>query len=443
MTIKLNLSLIDNLLLDAVDQVYIGYSGGMDSHVLLHLAAFSQYRDKVTAVYVHHGLQTEADDWAQHCNKIATELGVHFQAIKVDARPEVGQSPEDAAREARYGAFKTLLQQGDALLVAQHRDDQLETVLLQLCRGAGVEGLAAMPQSMSLGDGILLRPFLNISLQTLQHYAEQHQLHWIEDPSNRSLDFDRNFLRHQVIPILKKRWPGLDKTVARTARHCGSVSGWIKQQAGQNLEKIIQPDDSIDLQLFQQFSTEEQVQIIRHWFHAAGLKYPRTAIVEAVLTEMIAARSDANPLICTQNHQIRRYQNRLFLIPDGRKNSCSEYTWPDKALVLQLENGDCLSLLKDTQGIPVEQWQAATVMVRFRQGGEKLALPGRKGRHSLKKLFQEWGVPPWLRDSVPLVYLDGQLVAVAGFCISAEIYCDSGEDCYQLEMRQFSGKKSR
>ncbi len=440
---KLNSSLIDNLLSDAVGQIYIGYSGGMDSHVLLHLAAFSQYRDKVTAVHVHHGLQAEADDWARHCYKVATEAGVHFKEIKVDARPEAGQSPEEAAREVRYGAFRTLLHQSDVLLVAQHRDDQLETVLLQLCRGAGVEGLAAMPQSMSLGDGVLLRPFLDISLQTLQHYAKQHQLRWIEDPSNSSLDFDRNFLRHQVIPILKKRWPGLDKTVARTARHCGSVSGWIKQQTEQNLAKIIQPDDSIDLQLFQQFSTEEQVQLIRRWFQAVGLKYPSTAVVEAVLTEMIAARSDANPLICTQNHQIRRYQNRLFLIPDSRGNSRSEYVWPDESLKLTLENGDCLILLKDTQGIPVAKWQAASVTVRFRQGGEKIALPGRKGHHSLKKLFQEWGVPPWLRDSVPLLYLDGQLAAVAGFCISSEVYCESGEDCYQLEVREFSRKKSR
>jgi tRNA(Ile)-lysidine synthase len=211
-------------------KVFIAYSGGVDSHVLLHLVcSVEQLKLKTTAVYINHGLQQEAEQWALHCEAVSLDLGVKFQCINVNAQKTIGKSLEEIAREARYTAFKSLLDKQDILLLAQHREDQMETVLLQLFRGAGVKGLSGMPLSAVFGTGKMLRPFLDVSKNEIIYYAEENKLQWIEDPSNKSDIFDRNFLRNQIIPQLKDRWPALDKTIARSARHCAK-SEYISQE---------------------------------------------------------------------------------------------------------------------------------------------------------------------------------------------------------------------
>jgi tRNA(Ile)-lysidine synthetase, N-terminal domain len=186
---------------------------------------------KITAVYVHHGLQLEADAWAEHCKKTATDLGVDFKVIRVDAIAGQGESPEEVARNARYTALRTLIETDDLLLVAQHREDQLETVLLQLFRGSGLSGLSAMPAFMNFGKGVLLRPLLNTPKIAVEVYAKLHNLSWIEDPSNQSNNFNRNFLRNAIVPLLKQRWPACDKTVARSAGHCAEAQLLLSEQA--------------------------------------------------------------------------------------------------------------------------------------------------------------------------------------------------------------------
>ena len=206
--------------------VYVAYSGGVDSHVLLHFcASIKLLKDKITAVYVHHGLQAEAESWAKHCEKTAEGLGVDFLVLRVNAYAKSGESPEEAARNARYAALKSLMDADDMLLLAQHREDQLETVLLQLFRGSGLRGLSGMPERMAFGQGVMLRPLLNIPKQAINDYAQAHQLSWVEDPSNQSNDYDRNFLRNAVVPLLKQRWPAIDKTVSRSAKHCADAAG--------------------------------------------------------------------------------------------------------------------------------------------------------------------------------------------------------------------------
>ena len=248
--------------------VYIGYSGGVDSHVLLHLcASITELKNKITAVYVHHGLQAEAESWARHCKKTAESLGVNFVLLRVNAVAGQGESPEEAARNARYKALKSLIGVNDVLLVAQHRDDQLETVLLQLFRGSGLRGLSAMPERMAFGLGLMLRPLLNVSKAAINDYAQVHALSWVDDPSNLSNDYDRNFLRNAVLPLLKQRWPACDKTVARSARHCADAQLVVSEHAEALFRGLFTTaDQTLCISQLKLGNNIQQALIIREWF---------------------------------------------------------------------------------------------------------------------------------------------------------------------------------
>ncbi|MDD2725431.1 MAG: tRNA lysidine(34) synthetase TilS [Methylovulum sp.] len=410
--------------------IFIGYSGGVDSHVLLHLCASSaMLKGKTTAVYVHHGLQAEAGQWAVHCEEIAHSLDVNFQCLRVNAHPQTGESPEEAARNARYAALASLLGQDDVLLVAQHREDQLETVLLQLFRGSGLRGLSGMPERMAFGAGWLLRPLLPISKQAIDAYAQSHSLSWVEDPSNQHSDYDRNFLRNDIVPLLKQRWPALDKTVARAAAHCAEAEAVLGKLAGQLANTAINTDDStLSISRLLGFSEVEQKLVIRHWLQHLGLKMPSQTVIGRLQTEVLAARADAAPLLSTPSYSLRRYQDKLYCL---RPSSATLLTgiWPKGQQAFAINGHQRLVCLPSSRGIAKTVWQQALVEIRARQGGEKIRLPNRQGRHSLKNLYQEAGVPPWERDLMPLVYLDGQLAAVGAIWISAEFYCEEEVGC--------------
>ena len=293
--------------------IYIGYSGGVDSHVLLHLcASITSLKDKITTVYVHHGLQAEADSWARHCEKTASSLGVGFALLRVNAFPSQGESPEEAARNARYTALKSLIGVNDVLLVAQHRDDQLETVLLQLFRGSGLRGLSAMPEIMAFGQGLMLRPLLAISKRAIDDYAQANALSWVSDPSNQSNDYDRNFLRNAVLPLLKQRWPACDKTVARSARHCADAQAVISEFAEELFGPIFnKTDKTLCISQLKLYKMTQQQLVIREWFQTLKLKMPTQAFVERLQSEVVSAREDSDPVLTGQGHCVRRYRDKL------------------------------------------------------------------------------------------------------------------------------------
>lgn len=299
----------------AANRIFIGYSGGVDSHVLLHVcAAFPELKTKITAVYIHHGLQKEADDWAIHCQKIALDLEVSFLEIRVDANANARESPEEAARNARYKAFKNLISENDVLLMAQHREDQLETVLLQLFRGSGLKGLAGMPEKMPFGAGQLCRPFLNVSKTEITAYALENQLIWIEDPSNQSLIYDRNFLRHEIIPKLKQRWQSLDKTVARTATHCAEAETVISKIAQSKFEMVFNAEnETLNIPKLLNFSEIEQRLILRQWFEFLSLKMPSQDFLKRILNEVIGAKSDRHPILHKKGVTVSRKGKNLVI----------------------------------------------------------------------------------------------------------------------------------
>jgi tRNA(Ile)-lysidine synthase len=424
------------------ENIYIAYSGGIDSHVLLHLcASIDRLKAKITAVYVNHGLQLEAKNWGLHCKQVCDNLGVKFVGLTVDAQAIPGESPEEAARNARYAALKPLLAKDDLLLVAQHSEDQLETVLLQLFRGSGLKGLSGMPPSTAFGQGKLVRPLLDVTKNAIIDYAEANQLVWIEDPSNQQSHYDRNFLRNGIIPLLMQRWPSLDKIVSRSAKHCANAQGLLDTLADDWLTSVMIPgDNALSINRLQSYSLLQQALIVRQWFQRLGLKMPSEDFVQRILEQAVAAREDAGPILATQGHCIRRYRNALYCLKPSKEKLVGELIWPSGEPSLQIAGDATYEIVGSSSGIPVVQWRNAKITVKFRAGGETIELPGRKGHHALKKLYQEAGIPPWERVRTPLIFLDDKLAAVGEHWVCAEFYGEAQVGCLRIIRHKINPK---
>jgi tRNA(Ile)-lysidine synthase len=417
-------------------RIYIAYSGGVDSHVLLHLCASNEHlKDKIIAVYVHHGLQKQADIWANHCQKVAEDLSVDFVVLRVNATRIQGESPEEAARNARYNALKKLIGANDMLMLGQHREDQLETILLQLFRGSGLRGLSGMPERMAFGQGILGRPMLNVSKLDILDYAEIHQLNWVEDPSNHQMNFDRNLLRNEILPRLKQRWPSLDTTVSRSAQHCADAQQLISEFVKPLFDLAYDPiDQTLNTTKLTVFTPHQRNWILRQWFETLQLKPPSQAVLQAIVEQMLSVRENSNAEIRHQDHFVKRYRQKIFcLSAETFLREPNSRIWSVKNNDLHLANGYTLSRVESTSGISQELWQNSVVTISNRQGGEQIKLPGRNGHHDLKKLWQEAGIPPWEREVRPLVFLNNQLAAVPGLWIAEWAWTVEEKACYQLK----------
>lgn len=395
-------------------RLWVGYSGGMDSHVLLHVLA--QLREsmpvELQAVYINHGLSPHADDWERHCEQVCNALAVPFKSISVTVALEPGASPEAAAREARYQALSDLIQSGEYLCTAHHQDDQAETVLLQLLRGAGPKGLAAMAAQSPFGAGTLLRPLLQCTRAELLDYASAHELHWIDDESNFDTDYDRNFLRHEIIPRLRERWPALTRTLDRSARLCAESAQLLDELAQQDLRHLQDTkSDVISVAGLKTLTPERQRNVLRYWVRQQGFALPSDIKLQHVLSDVVAAGEDRQPCVQWPGAEMRRYGGYLYLmLPLAEFQSNLVIPWPDLEKSLLLPDGRrliCRYLKESTLDRP-------PVLVRFRQGGEQVQVVGMGHGVALKKLLQDLGLPPWLRDRAPLIYLGDELVQIAG-----------------------------
>ena len=396
--------------LKAADRLYVGYSGGLDSQVLLHALINLLGPKKITALHINHQISPNADHWQAHCAEQCRQLGVALQAFRVNL--EAGENTELAARNARYQVFEAALDKGDLLLLAHHADDQAETVLYRLLRCSGPRGLAGMPRSRSLGKGQLLRPLLDTTRADLHQYAQAHGLSWVEDESNMALDYDRNFLRHNVIPAIEQRWPDLPKRLGQVAQLCLETDELNHQLANADLQNASEKRErlgvSIEQENLAQLSVLRRHNLIRFWLQKHGYSMPAKKRLERIHRELLEARHDANPIIDFGDCQLRRYNQRIYLLPPLPPAPVvdTEIHWDGKQ-PLQIEGSGQLAVAEPF---------AQPVIVRFRQGGERCQPQGRNSSQSLKKLFQEYQLEPWLRERVPLIYsLNGeQIVAVAG-----------------------------
>ena len=404
--------------LHSAQSCLIAYSGGVDSHVLLHLCRASGL--PVRAVHVHHGLQADADDWDRHCAEICRQLDIPYRCIHVDADPAPGESPEDKARNARYSALENELAENEVLLTAHHQDDQAETFLLQLMRAAGPAGLASMPKLRPFGKGYHARPLLGFSQQMLMSYAEQHHLDWVEDPSNADTGFDRNYMRREVMPVLLRSWPGANEAIARAAELQQDTLEIIDAMAAVDLAAVsTQQADGLSISKLGQLPQARQFNVLRYWINVAGMDKPRRNILQEVITSVLPASEDATPLVLWGSTEIRRYQDTLYVLPAINSHDIHHvYAW-DGEQPLYIETLNMEMRLEQTAGRGLPQDIIVRgLTVRFRQGGEQLRPQGRQHTQSLKKLMQQAGIPPWQRNRIPLIYSDHRLVCVCGYWVA-------------------------
>ncbi|WP_236186096.1 tRNA lysidine(34) synthetase TilS [Pseudomonas juntendi] len=390
---------------------YIAFSGGLDSTVLLHLLADyarSHAAPPLRAVHVHHGLQAAADAWPARCQAVCANLGIALEVIHVQVSP--GASLEQAARDARYAAFQQTLGPGDILFTGQHRDDQAETLLLRLLRGAGLRGLAAMPGQRPLGQGSLVRPLLGCARQQLQAYAQARGLAWIDDPSNADTRFARNFLRREVMPQLQQRWPQVGQNFARAAEHLGEALGLLDELAQGDLVTAQQGAPaawpglaSLDLASLVALSPARQRNALQYWL-SQRTRLPDTRHW-AGWADLRDAAVDAQPVWRLADGQLQRSQGRIWwLSGDWLQPAAGQLAWPDPGVPLPLPGNGNVRLV-GAAGV-------GGLRVGYRQGGETLAVPGR-GRRDLKRLLNEQQVPHFLRSRLPLLYQGERLLAVA------------------------------
>ncbi|WP_397458038.1 tRNA lysidine(34) synthetase TilS [Pseudomonas asplenii] len=389
----------------------LAFSGGLDSTVLLHLLARlgkTESLPELKALHIHHGLQIAADSWPEHCQAICDSLGVPLQVVRVSV--QLGASLERAARDARYLAFAGVTQLNDVLLTAQHRDDQAETLLFRLLRGAGVRGLAAMPLEREVGGGYLVRPLLDVSRGQLERYAREHGLNWIEDPSNADEQFSRNYLRHRVFPGLAERWPQVVGSMVRSAAHLREAQELLDELAEIDLENAQAHSrydwlgmPSLALDALTDLSEARQRNLLRHWLE------PLTRLPDsdhwAGWDDLRDAGHDARPRWRLAEGELHRADEHLWWLSGSwLRQPVADLEWSHPQRALELPDNGELLIVGDAPPGPLQ--------VRYRQGGEVLHLPDR-GHRDLKRLLNESGVPWFVRGRLPLVYRDGQLLAVA------------------------------
>jgi tRNA(Ile)-lysidine synthase len=423
-------------------QYWVAYSGGIDSHVLLHLLAErrASLPGSLGAVHVNHQIQQHSGDWEVHCRAVCEELEIPFHCLRVEGKARVGESPEAAARSARYRGLADWLSEGALLLTAQHQDDQAETLLLQLLRGAGPKGLAAMPRTMCLGRGRLVRPFLDIRRESITAYAREHRLCWVEDPTNTDIRYDRNLLRHQVMPYLQQRWPGVTGVLARAAAHQSDQSELADALAAIDVQQCGVPQSRcLSVPATQALSPARQRNLLRYWLRERGFSVPPRAVLERIRDEILSSRADASPLVHWPGAEVRRYRERLFVMhPLAPHDPSNTHGWRFGESLDLMEAGGRLSVSPATGAGLRRPDTADRLEIRFRRGGETLQPAGDTHHRPLKKLLQQWGVPEWERARIPLVYSDNELIAVAGFCVCEGFQAGASEAGVHLSWSRVS-----
>ncbi len=412
----------------------VAFSGGADSTALLAaLAAMRPRPQQLRAVHIDHGLQPNSRGWAAHCRRVARALGVACAVRRAALTRSKGASLEALAREARYRLLGAALQPGEVLLTAHHQDDQLETVLLQLLRGAGVAGIAAMPESTPFAGGLLLRPLLHVPRRALHAWASAQQLRWVEDDSNRHLHLDRNYLRARVLPALTARWPAAAATVARSAAHAATAQRLLDALAAADVARA-QVGAALAAPALRALSPERRRNALRYWITAAKLLPPPTARLDEIAGPLLAARADAQPLVAWPGARVQRQAQLLLLsrttaaqpAPPAPPRPATAWHWRDsRSCVLPAPLGR-LTLRGDARGPLDLDALGAVLTVRARRGGERLRVRRGGPRRALKSLLQEARVAPQLRAHLPLVFDGARLIAVADLWLDAAVQAHAG-----------------
>jgi len=433
LSLELNAFLVKHLHTgDLKPALLLALSGGLDSMVLLQLlaAARAAIPFDLHAMHVHHGISTNADRWAAFCSAQCQQLDVPLQLVHVNVagNPDYKNSEqgiEAEARELRYHALFTYASEGrlpDFVLTAHHQDDQAETLLLQLFRGAGVKGLS----SMAAVDNArrLLRPLLGVSRQSLLAYALQHDMQWCDDESNDNTQYERNFVRHEVMPVLETRYKSIKAVLARTASHMAEASELLEVLARQDAENTL-ADNSVGLPELAQLTNARAKNVLRWWFSCNGLAMPAAEHLNEIVDQLFNSRKDADLNIRLQHLYLRKYQQRAYLCEDKAAEPF-DMVWNGEAELILPSGGKLY--FKPVLGAGLALKQGVTKLrITNRDGGERFKPDALRPTRTLKYLLQEVNMPPWQRQYMPLIYWEDKLACVPGVGISCELQAQPDE----------------
>lgn len=406
----------------------VGYSGGPDSTALLHALAHAGYSVPVRAIHVCHNLQPEAAQWAVHCRAFCARLGIDFECSNVQVEQR-GAGIEAAARRVRYAAFEDALKPGETLVLAHHADDQAETFVLQALRGAGVAGLAGMPERTAFGRGWLWRPLLAVRRRALRDYAQAQTLDWVTDPSNQDTGLDRGYFREAVKPVIEQRWPSAADTLSRAAHWCAEADALVLEVAAEDAAALMDADRRLEVAGLARLSSFRQGNVLRHWLARGGFDAPDHRHV-AQIRRLLTAREHSGPAVTWGQTQVRLFDGCLYALPPLPLPPGDWQTQWDLREPLELPDG-CGELRAQADGEPR---QAVTVC--FRRGGERYVDARRGGTRTLKSFLQDARIPPWQRERLPLIFSRGQLVAIADKWLDPVLADQLGLDSLRLIWRQ-------
>lgn len=406
----------------------VGLSGGLDSVVLLHvLAQLSPlFSWRLGALHVHHGISPHADAWAEFCAEVCAGHAVPLQVERVDITPLRHMGIEAAARQLRHAALAR--QPVDFIALAHHRDDQAETLLLQLLRGAGVRGGSAMPLLKARADApSLLRPLLDFERGELERYAREQGLRWVEDESNADVSYPRNFLRHRVLPLLEQGFPAYRETLARSARHFAEAAELLDELAAQDAAAAMQ-GDRLSVAALRQLGVARGKNLLRHFLAERGAPIPDHTRLAEMLRQLCEARADAQLRITWQGWQLRCFRAHAYVLPQTLPPCEFVLDWQGEAeLFLPASHGVLRFEAVTGQGISQAKLQQGRVQVRSRHGDVSIQPAATRPHRSLRNLLQEQEVPPWKRELLPLLYCGDELVSVPGVAVSAGYQTQAGE----------------
>ena len=441
-------TLVDHFGFSPETPLRIAYSGGVDSHALLHALseACCAVPWPIGAIHVDHGLNPESAEWARHCERVCADLQVSCRVERVVVADVREHGIEAAARRARYDCFARCLKSDEVLVTAHHEDDQAETLLLQLLRGSGVHGLAAMPELTKFGAGFLARPLLAFSGESLKQYAGRHGLRWIEDRSNSDMRLGRNFLRHSVFPVLARHWPKASKSLARSARHAGCASEILDEIGCDDLQgcATVVPGE-LSIAALTRLSPARTENVLRYWIRTRDLPVPSTAQFREILRQLRRPSRSGHARISWPGAEARLYRDRLSI---ESSNVSAEHGFEDPdwysswdlctPLYVPAARAWLHARTAVGTGLASARTAGKSVEVRLRRGGEVCRLPRRPSR-PLKKILQEAGVPPWERVRIPLVFIDGSLAAIGDRWVCEPYAAHESEPAWVLTLEKYAG----
>ncbi len=411
-------------------RLIIAYSGGLDSTVLLSLAQLYAKKNGIAikAIYVNHGLSQNAGGWQRHCQGVCQAMEVEFEALAIQVKKN-GDGLEAAAREARYQALAGVTKEQDLILLGQHADDQAETFFLQLMRGAGPAGLQAMPESkQDQWQRQYFRPLLTFTRKDLESYAVAQNLAWIEDESNLDQQFERNFLRHEVMPILAGRWPAFQKSIARSIKHLQAQTRILDDLLKPKLNSLRTSDASLDLAGLALEPVELQQLLLKAWLQALAVRQPSEAVLGQIIKQFVAGSSNADPRVVLDGKLLARYDGKLYVLDADIDDPLASQSWNTNT-VLELAGG----LGRLTFAGTGEQ----VLQVVYRGFSKRFKPPGQPSK-PLSQWFKAWRVPTWQRKRIPIVMLGDEILSV-GNLPNTRLACASGMKIrwqHRLKFRQ-------